>query len=79
MNFSFNYGDKSFTLEVKDGAVYQLENGVSVKVEERIYKEYDATEWVIYFENASDTPSLLPHTGSRIRLALLLRHTIDLH
>lgn len=57
MNFSFNYGDKNFTLEVKDGAVYQLENGVSVKVEERIYKEYDATEWVIYFENASDTPS----------------------
>ncbi|MBR5459467.1 MAG: alpha-galactosidase [Clostridia bacterium] len=57
MNFSFNYGDKSFTLEVKSGAVYQLENGVSVKVEERIYKKYDATEWVIYFENASDTPS----------------------
>ena len=57
MNFSFNYGDKSFTLEVKGGAVYQLENGVSVKVEERIYKEYDATEWVIYFENASDAPS----------------------
>lgn len=52
-NFSFNYGEKTFNYEVADKAVYEIENGVSVSVEAIEYPEYNAMEWVMYFENNS--------------------------
>lgn len=55
--FSLNYGEKSYTFEVKNGEVYELEKGVNVTAAVKEYKEYDAVEWVLYFENQSDKNS----------------------
>ncbi|MBQ3529350.1 MAG: alpha-galactosidase [Oscillospiraceae bacterium] len=55
--FSFNYGDKQFVFSAENNAVYELEKGVTVQVVCKEYKEYDAVEWVLYFENKSDSNS----------------------
>ena len=49
--FSLKYGGKEYTLPAKSGEIYELEQGVTVKAEEKEYKEYGALEWVLYFEN----------------------------
>jgi alpha-galactosidase len=55
--FSFNYGDKRYTFSAESNAVYELEKGIKVYLEHKSYNEYDACEWVTYFENASDKNS----------------------
>ena len=52
--FSFNYGEKRYVFSAENNAKYDLESGISVSVEVRTYKEYDAVEWVLQFENSSD-------------------------
>ena len=53
--FSFNYDEQPFQLECSEAR--ELENGVIVSPEIKHYKEYDAIEWVLYFENRSDKNS----------------------
>ena len=43
--------------ETEKGLVYVLEDGVKITLEKKEYKEFDAVEWVLYFENTSDTDS----------------------
>jgi len=52
--FSFNYGRESYTFEVEDKKVYSLDKGVNITVEKKEYKEFNALEWVVYFENTSN-------------------------
>ncbi len=58
-SFSFKYNDtliKSAELcgkETSDGLVYEIDNDVTVTAKINDIKEYDATEWVLYFENKS--------------------------
>ena len=54
-NFSFKYNENLFHLECN--RVYEFENGVTVTPNIKEYKEYDAIEWVLYFENKSDKNS----------------------
>ena len=69
--FSFYYGEKRYDFFAKNGEEYELEKGITVKAEVKEYKDYDATEWVLYFENKtcsnsnifsdiSDCDTLLP-------------------
>ena len=52
MDFSFNYDGKKIThTDLKDG---KLEN-LTVTVKTKKYEEYDAEEWVLWFENTGDT------------------------
>ncbi len=53
--FSMKYNEEVFCLECNK--VYELETGVMVTPVIKEYKEYDATEWVLYFENKSDKNS----------------------
>lgn len=55
--FSFNYGEKRCVFSAENNAVYELENGVTVQVVSKEHSEYDAVEWVLYFENKSDNNS----------------------
>jgi len=55
--FSFNYGEKQYVLSAKNGAVYELDKGVTVQVVAKEYSDYDACEWMLYFENKSDKNS----------------------
>lgn len=55
--FQFNYGEKEYTFAVKDGEVYEMEKGVTVTAVAKEYKEFDALEWVLYFENKSGKDS----------------------
>lgn len=55
--FSFNYGEKEYTFAVENGKVYELEKGITITAVAKEYKEYDALEWVLYFENTSDSDS----------------------
>lgn len=66
-NFSFNYGGKAFdTIEMqkiasKSGNIvtldYILPDGLKITRIETSYPEYDACEFVTFFENTSDKPS----------------------
>lgn len=49
--FSFSYGEKRCVFSAENNAVYELEKGVTVQVVCKEYKEYDAVEWVLWFEN----------------------------
>lgn len=57
--FSFKYNDmliKSAEFcgkEAYDGLVYEIDKDVTVTAKINDIKEYDATEWVLYFENKS--------------------------
>ena len=58
-NFSLKYDEKILDSEFEhscDG-VYELEKGVTVTMQKNEYIEYDAVEWVLYFENKSDKNS----------------------
>lgn len=50
---SFNYGDKRYVFSAENNAAYELESGITVCVESKSYKGYDAVEWVLWFENKS--------------------------
>ncbi|MBO5271100.1 MAG: alpha-galactosidase, partial [Clostridia bacterium] len=56
-SFSFHYGEKQYTFSAKNNAVYVPECGITVSVLSKIHQAYDATEWVLYFENTSDHDS----------------------
>ena len=55
--FSFNYGEKPYVFSAENNVAYELESGITVYVESKSYKEYDAVEWVLWFENTSDRNS----------------------
>ena len=52
--FTLKYNEKTYH---RNDGVYEFENGVSVTANVKEYKEYDAVEWVLYFENKSDKNS----------------------
>ncbi|MBR1970623.1 MAG: alpha-galactosidase [Clostridia bacterium] len=54
-NFSLKYDEKIFYSETEQGCngVYALEKDVTVTIRKNEYSEYDAIEWVLYFENKS--------------------------
>ena len=54
---SFKYGENHYVFAAENDAVYELESGVTVSVVKKYYNEYDAAEWVLYFENKSDKNS----------------------
>lgn len=54
-SFSMKYNEEVFCLECNK--VYELEAGVSITPVIKEYKEYDAIEWVLYFENNSEKES----------------------
>ena len=63
-NFSFYYSDKLITAESEhvktpEGIVYELDKNVTATMIVKEYKEFNAVEWVMYFENASDSDSLV--------------------
>lgn len=51
--FSFRYGEKQYKLAAVNGAVYEVDDGIAVKVTGKAYEGYDAVEWVLSFENTS--------------------------
>ena len=61
--FSLKYGDKLFKSEEQPyqitaiGRQYELDKGVTVTMVIREYPEYNAAEWVLYFENTSGKDS----------------------
>ena len=55
--YSLKYGEKEYTFAVENGKVYELEKGVTVTIVAKEYKEYDALEWVLFFENTSGKDS----------------------
>ena len=55
MDFSFNYGGKSITYkDLKDGVI---DKNLSVTVKTHKYDEFNATEWVLWFENSGEKDS----------------------
>lgn len=55
MDFSFNYGGKSITYkDLKDGVI---DKNLSVTVKTHKYNEFDAIEWVLWFENSGEKDS----------------------
>lgn len=55
--FSFKYGDAEVSFSADKSSVFELEKGVTVEVVAKEYEEYDASEWVLYFENKGDSNS----------------------
>ena len=55
--FRFTYGEKEYSFSAKNSAKFEFESGVSVEVEAKAYHEFDAVEWVLWFENTSDKNS----------------------
>lgn len=58
-NFSLKYDGKIINSEFEHSCdeVYEIDNGVTVTMQKNEYSEYDAVEWVLYFENKSDKNS----------------------
>ena len=54
-SFSFKYNEKEFLLECNQA--HEMEKGVIVTPEVKEYRDFDALEWVLYFENKSDKKS----------------------
>ncbi|MBQ4629363.1 MAG: alpha-galactosidase [Clostridia bacterium] len=54
-NFSFLYYGKQY--RATDNGITNLGNGISVTMAKKEYLKYDATEWVLWFENKSDKKS----------------------
>ena len=52
--FSFDYNEKNYALSAADNATYELESGITVSVQSKAIEQYDATEWVLWFENVSE-------------------------
>jgi len=57
--FSFNYGEKRCVFSAENNALYEFENGITVCVKSKSYAEYDAVEWVLWFENKSSKNSAI--------------------
>ena len=55
--FSFNYGEKRYTFSAESDAIYELESGITVFAESKVYESYGAIEWVLWFENRSGKDS----------------------
>ena len=55
--FSFRYGKKQYKLAAVNGAVYEVDDGIAVKVMGKAYEGYDAVEWVLSLENTSNQDS----------------------
>ena len=55
--FRFTYGEKEYSFSAENSAKFEFESGVSVEVEAKAYHEFDAVEWVLWFENTSDKNS----------------------
>lgn len=55
INFSFKYNDIVCNADSNFSSV--LDDGVCVRLEKKDYPEYNAVEWVLYFENNSDKNS----------------------
>ena len=55
--FSFQYGEKEYSFSAENNAKITLEDGISVAVEAKAYPAFDAVEWVVWFENASEKNS----------------------
>ena len=53
-SYSFKYNDIQITSNSK---IYELEENITVTMEISEYKEFDAIEWVLYFENKSSVNS----------------------
>lgn len=58
-NFSFKYNDCIINSDFANhnGSVYTLERDITVVFEKKEYREYNAVEWVLWFENKSDKNS----------------------
>jgi len=62
-NFSFKYDGKEADFvkiagaTAPDGVLCEIDNNIEVCVKINEYKEYDAIEWVLYFENKSENDS----------------------
>lgn len=52
--FSLKYNKNTYSLSDE---TFEFEKGITVTMNKTEYKEYDATEWVLYFENKSDNNS----------------------
>ena len=74
--FSFNYGKKRCVFSAENNAVYELEKDITVEVVCKNYPDFNASYWMLYFENKSnsnsqmvsdifDCDSLLPLTFPR--------------
>ena len=55
--FSFHYGNEQYSYCSDKSTAYELGDGVGVEVVHRAYPEYDAVEWVLYFENKGEKNS----------------------
>ena len=55
--FSLHYGGEKYIFEVKNSAIYELEKDITVQVICNNYQEFDACDWVLYFENRSENNS----------------------
>ena len=73
MDFSFKYGEKSYTkadfVKLDDDFVCDLGNQVKVIAKESLYPEFNASEWVLYFENEGAENS---STGCRCKYYALV-------
>jgi alpha-galactosidase len=62
-NFSFDYNSTRFFANeavgcsVTGGTIYELESGICVYAEHKLYPSFNAVEWVLYFENKTDKDS----------------------
>ena len=62
-NFSLKYGEKVFSskneryIQQENKRIYELEPGVTVTMCINEYSQYDAVEWVLWFENSTDKNS----------------------
>ena len=61
-NFSFSYGGVDFNANsnhtsTDNGLVYAVDNDVTVTLKQTYYENFNALEWVLYFENKSDKNS----------------------
>lgn len=55
MNFSFKYNDKQYTvadfIREKEEYILNLEHGIRVTAKQKLYSDFNAQEWVLWFEN----------------------------
>ena len=62
-NFSFKYNEKLLTCSdiisknTSEGTVFNIEEGIEVCLKEKKYPDYNASEWVLWFENKSQKNS----------------------
>ena len=81
VNFSFKYGDKRFTAEdfnvVDNTLECEIEKGIIVTVLQKKYIEFNALEWVLWFENTSGKDSLVFSEINDCDIMLTLKNIIS--